>query len=185
VEAPSEYLVRRGLQLALAGNEDEAIAVLRQAVAIAPEASTAWLNLGMLLNRRSSAEACWAFTEFLRTTCEGDPFISFAAGILRGAGCEVPTPRPAIDSGLEADADGVILVVNAGGKRILITADNDSGIQPDDLLATLHKMMDAPTWLDAYLFYVSHPELLSSLARIYLEVYAGQNDDRQAWARSS
>lgn len=175
--SPADYLIRRGIQLQHASQNEEAIAVYREAVTVDPQANAAWLNLAMLLQQRGSAEAYAAFAQFLRTASADHPLIGLASTALRDAGHEVPASRHSDDA--SGQSPTVQFYVNSGGKRSFVIADNDSSVELDELLAALNKFIEADSWLDAYLVMVRYPELLSSLAHMLLEFRAGQRDDRQ------
>jgi hypothetical protein len=177
MSSPKQYLFSRALQLQNSGQDEEAIAVYREVVAIDPQASAAWLNLAMLLRQRDSAEAYTAFAEFIRTTPADHPMIGLAAAALREVGLEVPESRHTGDGTDQPPT--VQFQVNSGGKRSLVIADNDSGVELDQLLNALHEFIEADSWLDAYMFLIRHPELLSGLASLLLETYASQGDDPQ------
>jgi CHAT domain-containing protein len=177
MSSPKQYLFSRAMQLQNSGQDEEAIAVYREVVAIDPQASAAWLNLAMLLRQRGSADAYTAFAEFIRTTPADHPMIGLATATLREAGLEVPEPQP---PGVGTDQPPTVqFLVNTGGKRNLVIADNDSGVEPDQLLNALNEFIEADSWLDAYVYLTRHPELLSGLASLLLETYASQGDDPQ------
>src|SRR5579864_1784016 len=141
MSSSKQYLFSRALQLQNSGQYEEAIAVYREVVAIDPQASAAWLNLTMLLDQRDSADAYTAFAEFIRTTPADHPMIGLAAAALRKAGLEVPESRPTGDGTDQPPT--VQFQVNSGGKRSLVIADNDSGVELDQLLNALHEFIEA------------------------------------------
>ena len=172
-----EYLLRRAVQLRNSGQDEEAIAVYREVVAIDPLASVAWAHLAMLLLQRGSAEAGTAFAEFIRTAPPGHPLAGLAATTLREAGLPVPESEYRDDGADKPPA--VRFEVSSRGERTLVIADNDSGVEPGQFQDALYEFIEADTWLDAYLFLTRHPELLSGLTFTLLDTYASQWDDQQ------
>ena len=175
--SPAEYLVRRGIELQHAGRDEEAITVYREAVILDPAAYPAWLHLAMLVLHRHPAEAYAAFAQFARTAPADHPMVGMATTILRDAGQEVPDSAASLRR--RRWVGDVHFDVKVGGKRMLLMADNDSGVEPRELLDVLTEFNKASSWLDAYLIIVGHPELFSDLASTLLDFYAGQGDDRQ------
>jgi CHAT domain-containing protein/tetratricopeptide (TPR) repeat protein len=172
-----DYLFRRAVQLQQSGQAAEAIAVYREVVAVDPHANAAWLNLAMLLQQRGSAEAHAAFAEFIRTAPPDHPMVGLAVTTLSEAGLPVPDSQYR-DDGTDKPPT-VQFEISTGGKRGLMVADNDSGVEPGLLLEALSEFIEADSWLDASLFLTRHPELASGLAFTLLGVYASQRDDPQ------
>jgi len=103
--------------------------------------------------------------------------VGLAASALSEAGLPVPDSEYR-DDGTEKPPT-VQFMINTGGKRGLMLADNDSGVEPGLLLEALGEFIEADSWLDAYLFLTLHPELTSGLAFTLLDIYASQPDDPQ------
>jgi CHAT domain-containing protein/tetratricopeptide (TPR) repeat protein len=171
------FLFARAVELQQADRNAEAISVYRDVLGLAPGFASAWWNLAMLLDRAGDRDGSTdAYAAYIATADPDDAaLLNFARAKLIAAGRTPPMPRQPT-----APRRTVSVVVERNGVRRLVQLENDSGIDPDTVLATLKSFTDAVDWLDAYLVLRDHPELTSTLAltllrlQTDLDTYEGQ-----------
>jgi CHAT domain-containing protein/tetratricopeptide (TPR) repeat protein len=171
------YLFKQAIALVQAGRREEAQAILLEVVRHRPDAYQAWWLIAMASDDRGSERAVAAFVEFLRHAPADDIGRQLAEDEIRRAGLEIPAPVPS--AGPEGDVAQFMFGNN------FYTADNDAGVPFDDLLTTLSSIREAASWLDAYLVFEPHPEILSGLAAFLLRLEAAQTEDLNLAHRAS
>lgn len=165
----SAYLLNRAIGLISSGQEQEALAVLREVSRLQPDAHQAWWLIASVA-AAGSAEALDALAEYLRFAAQNSLMRGIAEERLRRAGREPPKPRSVWFEDLDATAQFTF-----DNKFYIV--DNDAGVPLDELLAALTRFREAESWLDAYLTFEEHPELASDLADMILRLQSGQSTD--------
>ena len=161
-----------------AGDPVRARRLFEKAVAVDPLLGEAWFNLGMLLREvdedNASVEAFHRYLDVTSETAATHAFRSFAEG-LTGRSPEEPL------AGSEA-GHPVLLEVRRHGRLELIAVPNDSGSPPSEVVVSVDRFRNAPTWLEAHWWWTRDATLRSDVVLRCLQLVASGGDLDRAGA---